>query len=122
MKRLLALALLLPLAGAARAAESAHWAKVAADIGAVIAQAEAQAVAGNPDEAKKTVTQAYFGVFESSKMEAAIRKEIGAKPAYEREKLFADLRKAITKGDSAVIRQIAAALRTGLAEDGKALD
>lgn len=99
-----------------------HWSRLSAAISAEIAKAEALALDGKPDEAKKAVTQAYFGLFESEKMEAALRKEIGSKQAFEREKQFGDLRKIIGKGAPDEIRNLAAALRSGLTADGKALD
>jgi len=121
MIRLVAFAVsLMLLAAPAQAGD--HWSTLAASISAEIAKAEALAVGGNADEAKKVVTQAYFGLFESEKMEAALRKEIGAKPAYEREKQFGDLRKLVTRGTPDEIKALAAALRAGLAADGKALD
>jgi len=120
--RLLAIAAQLLLALPLAAAETGHWSRMAAAISGEIAKAEALALAGKPDEAKKTVTQAYFGLFESEKMEAALRKDIGSKHAFGREKQFGDLRKLVAKGPPDEIRQLSAALRSGLAEDGKALD
>lgn len=123
MTRVLAmLALLLAVAGPARAAEQVHWSRVAAEISAEIVKAEEQALAGQSAEAKKTVTVAYFGGFETSKMEAALRKEIGAKHAFAREKQFGELRKLVAGGSPGEIKQLAAELRAGLAEDGKVLD
>ena len=115
----LALSLLL---AAAPAHAGDHWSKVSAAIAEQIAKAEALALDGKAEEAKKTVTEAYFGLFETEKMEAALRKEIGSKQAFAREKQFGDLRKLVTKGSPAEIKELAAALRAGLAEDGKALD
>lgn len=123
MMRLLAmLAVLLAVTGPARAAGQTHWSQVAASIAADIAKAEALALAGQTDDAKKAVTAAYFGGFETSKMEAALRKEIGSKHAFAREKQFGDLRKLVAKGSPDEIKLLAAELRSGLAEDGKALD
>lgn len=99
-----------------------HWSKLANSISSQISTAESLALAGKPDEAKKAVTQAYFGLFESEKMEAALRKEVGAKPAFEREKQFGDLRKLVAKGRPEDIKALAAALRAGLAEDAALLD
>jgi high-affinity iron transporter len=123
MTRLLAmLAVMLAVAGSALAADQTHWSRLAAAIAAEIAEAEAKALAGQADESKKAVTAAYFGGFETSKMEAALRKELGAKYAFAREKQFGDLRKLVSKGAPDEIRLLAAALRAGLLEDGKALD
>lgn len=106
----------------ALAADKAHWSKLAQAISTEVTKAEKLALDGKPDEAKKAVTQAYFGLFESEKMEAALRKEAGSKPAYEREKQFGDLRKLINAGQPADIKQMATALRDGLAADGALLD
>ena len=120
---LLALSLLLSAAaGAAPAQAGDHWSGIADAISGQIAKAEALALDGKADEAKTAVTEAYFGLFETGKMEAALRKEVGSKHAYAREKQFGDLRKLVTRGSPAEIRELAAALRAGLAEDGKALD
>lgn len=120
--RLLALAALLSLAMPLAANAQDHWSRMATAISAEIARAEALALDGRADEARKVVTQAYFGLFESEKMEAAMRKEIGTRQAYDREKQFGDLRKLVVKGSPDEIRGLSTALRAGLAEDGKALD
>jgi fumarate hydratase class II/high-affinity iron transporter len=110
-------------AAPAIAAEDGYWSKLAARIAAEITKAEALALAGKADEAKKAVTQIYFGLFESEKMEAALRKEVGSKHAFEREKQFGEMRKLAGKGAPAEeIRRLSAALRAGLAEDGRTLD
>lgn len=117
--RLFALALL--IASPALAAGD-HWTRLADGIVADIARVEQLALAGQADEAKKALTQAYFGQFESGKMEAALRKEVGSKHAFEREKLFGDLRKAINKGAPDEVKALAGALKSGLKADGQALD
>jgi hypothetical protein len=121
-RHLFAAAVLLALAAPLAAAEPGHWTRLGAAIAAEVAKAEALALDGRGDEARKTVTGAYFGLFESEKMEAALRKEIGARHAFDREKQFGDLRKLVAKGSPAEIRRLAADLRSGLAEDGRALD
>lgn len=103
-------------------AQQAYWGTVADRIAAEIAKAEGLALAGSQDEAKKAVTHAYFGHFETSKMEAALRKEIGSKHAYFREKQFGDLRKLFGKATPDEVKALSAALRAGLTEDGKVLD
>jgi hypothetical protein len=123
MLRLIVMMLVLATAVSSLAAEPAYWSKIAGTIAVELSRAEAQARAGKPDEAKQTITAAYFDLFENTKMEAALRKEIGAKHAALREKGFADLRKLVGKGAPAAdIAAIAEPLRTGLADDGKALD
>jgi hypothetical protein len=120
--RFIVAAMLALSAQTAFAADQSHWTGIARTIAAEIAKAETLALSGKTAEAKKLVTQAYFGLFESEKMEAAMRKELGSKSAYEREKQFGDLRKLIGAGAAADIQGLSAALRTGLAEDGAALD
>ncbi|MEW5726501.1 MAG: hypothetical protein AB1918_01610 [Pseudomonadota bacterium] len=121
MTRLATLAVLLALA-ALPAHAAGYWSELAARISAEVAKAEEHALAGRVDDAKKAVTAAYFGLFESEKMEAAIRTEIGAKHAAQREKLFGDLRKLAARGTPEEIRAATAQLRAGLAEDAAALD
>lgn len=121
MTRLAFLAVLLALA-TLPAHAAGYWSELAARISAEVAKAEQHALAGRVDDAKKAITAAYFGLFESEKMEAAIRKEIGAKHAAQREKLFGDLRKLAARGTPEEIRATTAELRAGLAEDAAALD
>lgn len=117
----LALALLALPAPAAMAG-GAYWQEMAQEIAALVDDAVAQYEAGDGKAAGRAVIQAYFGQFESRKMEAAIRKEIGGKRAFAVEKLFGNLRKAVKQDDQSAVRGIAAELRAALAEDGKALD
>lgn len=104
------------------AAQQTYWAAMADQIGIELATAERLAQSGQPEAAKKAVGQAYFGLFETEKMEAALRKEIGSKHAFEREKQFGDLRKLLSTGTLNEVKAMAAALRAGLAEDAKLLD
>ncbi|CAA7614986.1 High-affinity iron transporter component 1 [Magnetospirillum sp. LM-5] len=119
----LALLMAIVVAVPSLAAETNHWRKIATDIDQALARAEAMTQAGKPEDAKQAVTAAYFDLFENSKMEAAIRKEIGAKAAILREKGFADLRKAITRAAPEPERAaIILALRSGLMDDAARLD
>lgn len=120
--RLFVIAVLLSLSAPLAAAEKDYWSRMAGVISIEITKAEALALGSRPDEAKAAVVKAYFGLFESEKMEAALRKQLGAKHAIAREKQFGDLRKLVAKGTPDEIRTLSAALRAGLAEDGIALD
>ena len=78
---------------------------------------------GKPTEAGQAVTQAYFGVFEDRKMEAAMRIELGARYTYQVEKQFGALRKAIRQeADRETIQQLAQAIRESVVNDARALD
>lgn len=120
--RLIVIAALLSFSTSLAAADNDYWSRMAVTISAEIAKAEALALDGKPAEAKKAVVHAYFGLFESEKMEAGLRKQLGAKHAFAREKQFGDLRKLVAKGNPDEIRALSAALRAGLADDGAALD
>lgn len=120
--RLAFFAVLLALALPGAAAEPDHWARIASAVAAEIAKAEAMAVEGHAEEAKKALTRAYFGLFEDEKMEAALRKTFGFKHAYRREQEFGNLRKLIGKNEPVEIRRLSLALRNALADDGRALD
>lgn len=107
--------------GVAQAAET-YWQGVAKTVSAAIENVVAKYRAGDAKAARTALTEAYFGAFEDSKMEAAIRKEIGQERAIEVEGLFGDLRSAIKAGDGAEVGRIAAMLHGALAADGQALD
>ena len=78
---------------------------------------------GKPTEAGQAVTQAYFGVFEDKKMEAAMRIELGAKHTYQVEKQFGALRKAIRReADAKTIQQLAQGIRESVVNDARTLD
>lgn len=108
-------------APAARAAE-AYWQGVATDVAAKIATVRDRYDAGDEKAARQALTEAYFGEFEDRKMEAAIRKEIGADRARQLEALFGALRKAIKARDGAAVQRLASELDAGLSADGKQLD
>jgi hypothetical protein len=108
---------------AAAAAETASWSRVAGEIVAHIDNAESLYREGKPTEAGQAVTQAYFGVFEDRKMEAAMRIELGAKHTYQVEKQFGALRKAIRRdADRETIQQLAQNIRESVVNDARALD
>lgn len=101
----------------------AVWQPVAEEIVAIIDKAESQYQAGDVDAARRAVVEAYFGVFESRKMEAAMRITIGAQHTYMVEKLFGDMRKAIKNGESAdAVHDIAENIRQAVRRDAVVLD
>ena len=82
-------------------AEQVYWSGVAGKVNAALDDAEALYRKGDAAAAKKAILHAYFGVFESTKMEAAMRTEIGAKHTFKVERRFGQIRKAIKKGQTA---------------------
>ncbi len=100
-----------------------YWSGIGKNIAGHIDTAQALYDSGDAKAAKRAVIQAYFGEFEDKKMEAAMRMELGAKHTYQVERLFGDLRKAITKGaDQATIATVATAIRNAIERDAIALD
>ena len=122
IRRLVLAALLLWVAATPSGAAEPYWQKVAASVSATLAEAEAASRRGEVDLAKRGINQAYFGRFEDTKLEAAIRKEVSAKRATQIERMFADMRKAVTAGDQPAVGKAAAEIRDALAADAKALD
>lgn len=99
------------------------WRPLAEEIVRIIDEAETHYGAGNAKAARRAVVEAYFGVFESRKMEAAMRTTIGAKHTYLVEKRFGALRKAIKNGESTdKIKDIAEGIRLAVRRDAKVLD
>ncbi len=122
MKKLVLIIALLALSPSAFA-QGGYWHGVSEEIAFVLSDAEKIYAAGNAKRAKKAVQHAYFGIFESSKMEAAMRKEIGAKHTYLVERQFGDMRKAIKKGAPIEdLHVIAEGLRKTLSHDAAVLD
>jgi len=114
---------LFAFSGNAYATETASWSRIAGEIVAYIDNAEALYREGKPTEAGQAVTQAYFGVFEDKKMEAAMRIELGAKHTYLVEKQFGALRKAMRReADRETIQQLAQGIRESVVNDARALD
>jgi len=96
---------------------------VAEEIVAQITKAESLYQEGKPADAGHAVTQAYFGVFEDRKMEAAMRTELGAKHTYQVEQQFGALRKAIRRqADKQVVQELAQDIRESVVRDARALD
>ncbi len=103
-------------------AQSTHWQTQADRVIKAVDAAEAVFAKGDVDGAKRSVTEAYFQVFEDSKLEAAIRRHVSAKRAAEIEKYFATLRKAMTANDAAQVKEVAQSLRQAVAVEAKGLD
>jgi hypothetical protein len=115
------LTVLLLQAGHAFAAEG-HWARVASGVGQSLDEAEALFAKGDAQGAKRAINDAYFARFEDTKLEAAIRKEIGARRAYEIEKLFGTMRKAAGGGDASTLKDASAQIRAAVVKDASQLD
>ncbi|WP_456447275.1 hypothetical protein [Thiolapillus sp.] len=106
-----------------QADDSSHWQQIARQIGDSITQAEQHYAAGKVKDARSAVVKAYFSQFEDSKMEAAMRMELGAKHTWQVEKSFGRLRNAIKNGASTKeTASIAEEIRTNIAIDAKKLD
>lgn len=79
------------------------WDESADEIGTVLDQAVAAHREGDQERASKLAKDAYFEVFESSGMEAAIRLGISSQRAFEVEYQFAEVRKQIRNGATATV-------------------
>lgn len=107
----------------ARSQPQQVWQPLGEQIVQVLDEAQARYKAGDAKEARRAVIKAYFALFESRKMEAAMRTTIGVKHTYEVEQRFGDLRKAIKNGASVdKVDAIAKSLRTSIRQDAKILD
>ena len=110
---------------ASHASEQAglHWQEIAKRIDEQVTQAETLYRQGKPQEARSTVVKAYFAEFEDSKMEAAMRMEIGAKHTWKVEKLFGRMRKAIKQNAAQEdIAALAEEIRSAIRRDAALLD
>lgn len=105
----------------AHAAET-YWQTVAARVATKIDSVHERFRAGDGRAARQALTEAYFAEFEDSKMEAAIRKELGIDRARQLEGAFGTLRKAVKSNDGGAVNRLAAELKAALASDGKRLD
>lgn len=104
-------------------AETGYWQGVAVKIETALHDALTRYQEGDAEAARRALTRAYFGVFEGSKMEAALRMEQGAKHTYGVERQFGVLRKAIKGGaDAEELRRAVEALAATLRDDATALD
>ncbi len=109
--------------GSAWSQSAPVWRPLAEEIARIIDKAETSYRAGDAKAARRAVIEAYFGVFEDRKMEAAMRTTIGARHTYLVEKQFAELRRKIKNGESAdKIHRLAEEIRIALRRDAKVLD
>ncbi len=100
-----------------------NWAPIAEQIIEFIDEAENHYQTDDLKSAKQSIVKAYFGVFEDRKMEAAMRMELGSKHTYRVEKLFGNLRKAMTKGaPKTETAAIAQSIREAMRRDAQKLD
>ena len=114
--------LLFAPATSAQAGET-YWTGVAGQVNEALDQAEALYRKGDAKAATKAVLHAYFGVFESTKMEAAMRTEVGAKHTFKVERRFGGIRKAIKKGQTPdEVKALTEELKGLLLADGGKLD
>lgn len=105
-----------------QAGDNGYWQGVAAELTSLFDLTAEVAQNGDAKAAKRHLTEAYFGVFEGRKMEAAIRKTFGKDRAYEIERGFADARRLIKTGSGADIRAAFDALAKMIVQDGAVLD
>ncbi len=104
-------------------ASGGYWQGVASQVNAELHQALILYQGGDAEGARRQVTQAYFGAFEGSKMEAAMRIEQGAKYTYLVERQFGALRKAIKQGVGIdEVQGDIEGLMASLVRDAKVLD
>ncbi len=99
------------------------WIDMAEEVVVRIDDAESLYLSGDSKEAGRAVVQAYFGIFEDKKMEAAIRTTLGSKHAWKVERLFGKMRKLI-KRDASVeeLKAAAARVREAVRRDSLVLE
>lgn len=120
MKKWLIAVLLVLVQGVSQAG---GWTDMAEEIVVRIDEAESLYLAGDSRGAGRAVVQAYFGVFEDKKMEAAIRTTLGSKHAWKVERLFGKMRKLIKKGATAEeLNGAAVKVREAVRRDSLVLD
>lgn len=106
-----------------QAAENTYWQSLAVEMNAQLGEAVNFYQQGQPQEAGRAVIQAYFGIFEGQKVEAAMRMELGAKYTYLVEKNFSGLRKSIKNGvETSVFSEQVEVLKHILIQDTQKLD
>lgn len=108
---------------AAPAVAAPVWQPLAERVITHLEMAEAAYQAGEPDQARREVVRGYFGVFESEKMEAAMRTRLGTKHTYQVEKQFGELRKAFQRSaNTGEITMLVDKLAADLRRDAVQLD
>lgn len=103
-------------------AADGSWNQVVTNIDGFLNKAMDEYEKGNQINAKELINEAYFGPFESDRMEQAIRVNISAKRAAEIEFQFNEIKKKITAGeDISKIQQDVDELRKMLNTDANTL-
>jgi high-affinity iron transporter len=91
------------------------WFRVAAEVSETLDRAAAAYADGAPARSAELVSEAYFGLFEESGLEVAIRRYVSARRARELERMFANIRQAITaRAAPGEVRRQVAALRKAI--------
>ena len=98
------------------------WQGVADAVGQKLEAAISEYRNGDEKEAKRALTEAYFGVFEGRKFEAAMRKTLGQTHAFEVERKFGNLRRLIGKKPVGDLEAAVADLMQRLRADATTLD
>ena len=120
---LAALALVLGIAASpAASAGTFSWTTVAEDTIAALNEASLRHAEGDIAQCKRAIVQAYFGVFEEQKMEAAMRKMLGESHAFMVERQFSTLRRDAATVTPAEFSRIVATLAEQLRADARQLD
>ena len=100
-----------------------HWSGVAQRIVRQLGQAQQSYRKGDAKAARRALITAYFSEFEDSKMEAAMRMQLGARYTWKVEKRFSALRKAIKAGVSpGELATMVGDLQETLTRDAQQLD
>lgn len=103
-------------------AQASKWGDVVSKIESTLQQMLTAYKQKDLDKAKELHTDSYFGIFEESGMETAIRKNISAKRAAEVETLFGEVRKLMIAGaGQAKVEEAAKTLLGALKNDAKDL-
>jgi hypothetical protein len=100
-----------------------YWHQIADHINSQVTQAVEHYRQGDTVAARSAVVRAYFAEFEDTRMEAAMRREIGAKQTWELEQMFGRLRKAIKqRQDVSLVAAVADEIRTAVDSGAIMLD
>jgi high-affinity iron transporter len=101
---------------------SVPWLDAAREVSSVLDRAVRAYEANDPAGAEDLAGEAYFGTFEDRGMEVAIRREISSRRARDLERMFAEIRQAMGRGEPVPrVRQRVATLREALDHDAREL-
>ena len=98
------------------------WTAVAEETIAALNEASLHQAEGDIAQCKRAIVQAYFGVFEEQKMEAAMRKMLGESHAFMVERQFSALRRDAATATPADFSRTVATLAEQLRADARQLD